>query len=159
MRNVVCSIAALGAVLMSALPISQDRLDAAGLKAMTEGLGYELRPLSQEVGKEKWEFKVTQGDLDIPIGIELSASKNYVWLSVLVAPGVQATSLKPEAVWAILRQNGSIQPSQFYATNKDSLMVALAVENRGLTPAVLRRAIDKIAADVVSTQAVWSSVR
>lgn len=159
MRNVVCSIAALGAVLMSALPMAQDRLDAAGLKAMTEGLGYELRPLSQEVGKEKWEFKVTQGDLDIPIGIELSGSKNYVWLSVLVAPGVQAASLKPEGTWAILRQNANIQPSQFYASSKDNLLIALAVENRALTPAMLRRAIDKLAADVVSTQPVWSSVK
>jgi hypothetical protein len=159
MRTIICSLVAFGAALVSPFAVTQDRLDAAGLKGLVEGLGYELRPLNEQAGKEKWEFKVSQGGLDIPIGIELSASKNYIWLTVLVSPNVQVSSQKTELLWELLKENASIQPSQFYVSNKDSLMVAIAVENRAVTPAVMKRVIDKLSSDVASTKDLWGAIK
>lgn len=132
-----------------------ERLDAPGLKGMLEGMGYELKPLNTEPGKEKWEFKVVQSDLDIFVGAELSSSKNYVWLTVFFKPDFTESSASVASLHRLLKGNASVQPSQFYITSGNNLMMALPVDNRSVTPAVLRRAIDKIAADVVATQDIW----
>jgi hypothetical protein len=132
-----------------------ERLDASGLKGMLEGLGYELKPLNTEPGKEKWELKVVQSDLEIFIGAELSSSKNYIWLTVFFKPDFTASAAPAASLHRLLKGNASVQPSQFYITDSNNLMMALPVENRSVTPVMLRRAIEKIAADVVATKDIW----
>lgn len=143
------------ATLIASLIIGQtqatpDRLDAAGLKTMVAGLGYEVKDLNTEVGKEKYEFAVKKKSFNIPIGTELSNSKNYVWLTVFLGPN---SPTKPHE--DLLKANYSIQPSFFYITTKGNLMMAEAIDNRDITPAILRRVIDKLSDDVDANSALW----
>jgi len=130
---------------------SQDKLEAAGLKSIVEGLGYETKALNAEVGKEKYEFSVKVPDFNVPISAEISSSTNYIWLTVFL--GVSKPTLSFED---LLRKNSEIQPSQFYITAKGNLMLAIAIDNRQVNAAVLRRNVDKIAEDVSGTSKLWS---
>lgn len=127
-------------------------VEAPKLREMLVNLGYEVKDLNSKVGEEKYEFKLTKNDLDVPIAAEVSKSKNFIWLTAFLGEYTRQT---PEKLEKILKANGSIQPCMFYLTSKDKLMIALAVDNRTLTPAVLRRRIDKIATDVATNQEVW----
>lgn len=139
---------------LAAFAAQNDRLDAAGLKKMLEGMGYELKTLSAEAGKEKWEFTVTKDDLDVFIGAELSASKNYIWLTVFFKPDV-TESTSAANLHALLMANARVQPAHFYISSSNQLMMGFPIDNRSVTPAVLRRAIDSLTSGVVSTEDIW----
>lgn len=149
-------VSVLGLARMSSMPsyaqTSDGRLDAASLKSTIAGLGYETKDTVTTPGKEKYEFTVEKGNLTIPIGTELSASKNYIWLTVNL--GTDNGKLKYQD---ILKQNAKIQPSFFYITANGTLMLAEAVDNRQATAAVFRRVIDKLSSDVVDTKDVWQT--
>jgi len=134
-------------------PPAPQTLTAEELKKLVDGLGYESKVLSAEAGSEKWQFKVTQGGLDIPVAYEVTSSRNYVWFTVHLGTITDET-LKVKAP-ALLRKNLDVQPSQFYVTEKNNLMLAIPLENRALNPGWVRRSIEKLVADVVGTASVW----
>jgi hypothetical protein len=126
--------------------------DAAAAKRAVEDIGYETKELNKEPGKEKYEFKITRDGFDIPMGIEISPSKNYIWLTVFLGPAPKSDSTKNAD---LLRKNSEVQPCQFYVTSKGNLMLAYPLDNRGMSNPVLRAKVDKLAADVVKTKDVW----
>lgn len=118
----------------------------ADLKKALSELGYEAKALSEK----KWEVTLTKSGFDVPIGAEFSESKSYVWLTAYL--GKDPTEAK---ALGLLKQNSKTQPSHFYVTDKGWLMMGLPVENRGLTNAVLRKNLDKIATDVAESAEYW----
>lgn len=131
---------------------SCDPLDAARLKDMLIQMGYTVKDIGTEVGKEKYQVDIKTSSFNVPLGYEISPSKNYIWLTANLGKPKDSTSTVNSDM---LKQNGKIQPCQFYITSKGILMMGLAVENRGLTPAIMRRHTDKITGDVSSTSALW----
>jgi len=131
-------------------PVKADKVDGPKLKTTLEGLGYELIELSKEVGKEKFQFTVKDGGLDIPIGAEISPSTEYLWLTVNVGPA------KPTTNYAdLIKKNGEIQPVFFYETKTGTLLLGLANENRAMTPAVLKKKIQLIVDKTVASKDLW----
>jgi hypothetical protein len=55
----------------------------------------------------------------------------------------------------LLKQNSKIQPCQFYTTESGKLMMGLAVDNRGINNAQLRRYTEFITGKVIDTKAYW----
>jgi len=143
--------------LMTLLPVfgiaqSCDPLTAKQLKDMLTQMGYPVKDLNAEAGKEKYEVDLTTPNLNVPVALEISASGNFVWLTVFLGKPKDETS---SVNAALLKQNFKIQPCQFYITDKGNLMMGLAVENRGLTTVIMRRHMEKLAADVSSTNSLW----
>ncbi|MEQ1823260.1 MAG: hypothetical protein ABL949_12165 [Fimbriimonadaceae bacterium] len=130
-------------------------IDTAQLKGLIEGLGYDVRQIATnpEPGREKYEFKITKDDLNVPIGAEVSPSKRYVWLTVFLGPPPTDMTKHTE----MLKRNGKIQPCFFYITEKGNLMIGLPVENRQVSSAVMRRTVDLIVDSVVDTKSVWQN--
>lgn len=129
-----------------------DQLDYPKLKTMISNLGYTVKEIGTEVGKEKAQIDIKTEAFNIPMGAEISPSRNYVWMTVNLGSNPSADQSK-----ALLRQNASIQPSFFYLTKEDRLMLALPIDNRSITPDVMKRVIDKIAKDVASTSKDWQA--
>jgi hypothetical protein len=129
-----------------------DKLTPATLKSMVEGLGFEVKTLNAEEGKEKYELPMKSANLSIPVALEISASTNYIWLTVNLGPN--APTKKHED---LLKSNGAIQPTFFYITSKGALMAAEALDNRGITPAILKRCLEKLVADVDKTSTIWQN--
>lgn len=126
-------------------------LDFAGLRAMVVNLGYE----PNDITESKFEIKIAKEDYDVPVAMEISGSGNYIWLSAYLGD-VPEDGLEGGKATSLLRRNFETQPSHFYITTKGSLMMALPVENRAIDPTILRRALDKITEDVVSSDELWS---
>jgi len=131
---------------------SCDPLTYTQLKEKLIQMGNEVKISDTTGGKEKYEVKYTTPTLNVPVTYELSTSKNFVWLTVFLGKPKEETS---ETNAELLKQNAAIQPCFFYITAKGNLMMGLAIENRGLTNAILKRHSDKIIADVSSTASFW----
>lgn len=131
-----------------------DTLDANSLRNLVEGFGYTTKQLNSEKGKEKWEVELKSETLNVPVAFEISASGNYIWLTVNLGDLPQKSEFSAKA-GDLLRQNGVIQPSFFYVTSKSVLMMAAPIDNRKVSPAVMRRVLDKLVKDVEKTKSYW----
>ena len=128
-----------------------DALTPATLKSTIAGLGYEIKDLSTTAGSEKYEFTIVASGFNFPISAEISPSKAYCWFTLFMGT-TKATTPYQE----LLEKNAEVQPCQFYVTSKGNLMMGLALENRGPTPAMLRKAIDFLSAQAAKTSTTWS---
>ena len=140
----------LGANFAGLGRLQSDKLSADSLKKMAEGLGYDIKVLSSDAGKEKYEISLKTDNLNIPVALEISASTNYIWLTVNLGPN--SAKKKHEE---LLKSNFNIQPCFFYITTKGTLMCATAMDNRGVAPAILKRCLEKISSDVDKTSKIW----
>ncbi len=142
------ALVSCGALLAGPAPLAHEdgRWDAPQLKKSLGELGYEPKELTET----KWEVKLTKAQLNVPVGSEVSPSGNYIWLTARLG---EAPS--DEKAGRLLRRNAKIQPTQFYITEKGALMVGICCENRAMTNAILRKALEKITDDVVATAEEW----
>ncbi|MDQ2986550.1 MAG: hypothetical protein M3R13_07495 [Armatimonadota bacterium] len=129
------------------------QVDRKQLRDMLVQLGYEVKDLVTEVGKEKYAVTITKDGLDIPIGYEISPSSTYIWLTVNLGQPPAESSAKN---LALLKQNTKIQPTFFYVTDAGRLMVGLPIDNRGVTNAILRQRSESIVDSVVRTKDIWT---
>lgn len=150
---------ALGALLFGSAAIfgfgggqAPMAIDRKQLRSMLEQLGYDVKDIVKDAGKEKYSSTFTRDGLDIPIGYEISPSESYIWLTVNLGDAPDAASASNNA---LLKQNSKIQPSFFYITDSGRLMAALAVENRGVTNALIRLRSESLAANVGKTKEIW----
>jgi hypothetical protein len=140
------ALAVLLFCMAAQLHAQTDRMDAAALKQMLAGMGYEVKDLSPQ----KFTFTKQSETLNIPIAAEVSPSGNYVWLTVFVTPNRPTMNFE-----ALLKENAKIQPNFFYITASDKLMMATALENRALTKEVVLRVVEKLTRDVQATNPIW----
>ncbi|MBS1709939.1 MAG: hypothetical protein JSS65_14595 [Armatimonadetes bacterium] len=148
-----CAVATAAFALGTTATLHQTKpgaLDPNSLKAMVEGLGYEVKAINTEPGKEKFEIPAKTANFNVPVAAEISPSKNYIWLTVHL--GANSPTKKHEQ---LLKENANIQPSFFYITSKGALMMAQPLDNREVTAAIMKRCLEKIINDVDKTAASW----
>jgi hypothetical protein len=148
----VLAVAIVVAALAGFTKQSGDQLTAPQLREILVQLGYEVTDLEKEQGKEKYSVNFSGSDLNIPMGFEVSPSGTYIWLTVNL--GVAPDGASPKNL-ALLKENATVQPTQFYVTKKGRLMMGLALENRGLTNARLRDRADTLVKYVGQTKDTW----
>lgn len=140
------------AALYGFTELQSPQIDRKQLKEMLTQLGYEVKDLVTDPGKEKYTVTITKDGLDIPIGFEISPSLGYIWLTVNL--GTAPTDGNSKTL-DLLKQNSKIQPTFFYITDKGLLMAGLPIDNRGVTNVTLRQRAESIAENVGKTQSVW----
>jgi hypothetical protein len=146
------TLATAGLIPLAQTGVSQ--LDAVKLKELISNMGYDVKDLVKDPGKEKYSFDVKTTNFNIPIGAEISPSKNYVWLTANLGSASEVMSL-PGRAESMLKSNGSIQPCFFYITSKGALMMGFPLDNRGIDPPTMKRCVEKLAKDVSDTGAIW----
>jgi hypothetical protein len=129
-----------------------DPIDRKQLREKLVQLGYDIKDLVTDPGKEKYSTVVVRDGLDIPIAFELSGSAKYIWLTVNLG---NAPAANLELNNTLLKQNSKIQPCLFYITDAGRLMMGLPLNNLGVTNAYLRERIEFIATNVGSTKLLW----
>lgn len=128
------------------------QIDRKQLREMLSQLGYEVKDIVKDAGKEKYSVTATKYSLDIPVGFEISPSNSYVWLTVNLGAAPEASSPKCSA---LLKQNAKSQPTFFYITESGRLMAALPIDNQGITNAILRTKFEAISEQVGKSKDVW----
>jgi len=132
-----------------------DVLDAAGLRKLIEGLGYDVKDVTKTPGSEKYEFKITRQAMDVPISTKISTSHNYVWFTVFLGPA----PVDPAKNAQLLKLNYQDQPNNFYVTDGGNLMMGIAVDNRDVTAAIVQRVVEKLGDDVALSADVWGEAQ
>lgn len=122
------------------------------VREMMIQLGYEVKDIVTDPGKEKFSVTITRDGLDIPVAAELSGNLKFIWLTVNLGPIVPENATRH---LTMLKQNSIIQPCQFYFTEGGKQMMGLPVDNRGITNAGLRERLETIAGRVGETKAIW----
>lgn len=134
--------------------IQEGQITRSKLREMLVELGYEVKDIVKDEGKEKYSVTFTKYELDIPVGFEISPSNSYIWLTVNLGDAPKEGNAK---TLNLLKQNAKVQPTFFYVTDSGRLMAALAVENRGVTNALLRIRADAVSENVGKTKDVWQT--
>lgn len=147
----IAAAATLGVVLPSFQTPTET--DYEGLKGLITGLGYEVKETKLEKGGFTYEFVEKTEDFTVPILAEISESKRYIWLTVALGDPPKEVAKHTN----LLKHNADIQPAFFYITSAGKLKVGLAIDNRGLTSAHLKRVVGLVVNGVTSTSADWSS--
>lgn len=127
-------------------------IDRKQLREMLVQLGYDVNDIVKDAGKEKYSVNFEEASLNIPVGFEISPSNSYIWLTVNLG---DAPTTGNDKCLQLLKQNAKVQPTFFYITDSGRLMAALAVENRGVSNAVLKSRAEAIASNVGKTKDVW----
>lgn len=122
------------------------------LRTMLINMGYTTKDLNTTPGSEQVQIKNTTSGLDIYLLCEVSPSKNFVWFTALL--NSDSTNYQSRTK-DLLKQNGIVQPAQFYISKNGSLKFGLAAENRGITAAILRRHIDMVSSNIANTKSFW----
>ncbi|HRK22514.1 MAG TPA: PepSY domain-containing protein [Fimbriimonadaceae bacterium] len=149
---IALAVVVLGAITGFASKSQENQITRTQLREMLVQLGWEVTDIVKDAGKEKYSVKFTKNELDIPVGFEISPSNSYVWLTVNLGDAPKEPNAK---CLELLRQNGKVQPTFFYITESGRLMAALAVENRGITNAVLRTRAETVSDNVGKTKTSW----
>lgn len=130
------------------------QIDRKQLRTTLVQLGYEVNDINKEEGKEKYSISIAQDALNIPIGLEISPSNSYIWLTVNLGDAPAETSTK---CLALLKQNAKIQPCFFYVTESGRMMMGLPVENHEIDNARIRNRLTIIADNVGKTKDIWQA--
>lgn len=149
---------ALGSTFLLHQP-GQGELTSNSIPPLLAGLGFEPK----ESGVGTWDITSTRGGLDVPIAVALSKSGRKLWMTVFLAELDDKARADAPRLLELLRKNFETQPGHFFVVKemltsgpiKDSLKMAIALDNRGITPADLKREIDKLTDDVVGSRALW----
>ena len=145
----ICSI---GFVSFAASAQDCKPLTRPQLRELLMQMGFTVIDIVKTEGKEKYEVSHPGPGFNVPLGYEISASTNFIWLTAFLG---KPENLSDEKSTEMIRKNADIQPCFFYVTASGNIMMAVAVENRGVTSTILRRHIDKIVADVSKNAAIW----
>lgn len=150
----ICLFIAFAFTALAAAAQDCPQITRTELRQKLVELGYEVKDLEKTEGKQKYEVKMVYDGMNVPLGFEISPSGNFIWLTAFLGdpPSTGSTTNSD-----LLRQNAIIQPCQFYVTEKGRLMMGFAVENRGVTNAVLKKHADFITKRVVETRTYWQN--
>jgi hypothetical protein len=122
-----------------------------GLRQMLDTMGYEPKALSKG-----YLIAVKDGTWTLNVQLVLSENKSKLGLNAN-AGIVENPDAVTAAEWrALLISNGDIEPTIFYYdAEKKKLYIHRVLDNRGLTPAVLRKEIETFCGNIKSTADLW----
>ncbi len=130
------------------------------LMKMVDDLGYEItkRPTEADAVK-RVHIKVTRGDMDVPMSINLNGDKSLVMAFVNVGKMGEAELGNAPALVKLLELNDGLLTAgkgKFLVNAKTKVLWLSAVsENRGVTAKVLRDHIEETAASVSDHRDAW----
>jgi hypothetical protein len=120
----------------------------ANLKQSLENLGYE----TIDLGADTYQIKLVQS-ASVPISVALSPDGSRIWLITNLG-NKELSNLSSERLIKILQSNRNIGTS-FFALSTNRLEMLSFLENRSMTPVLLRKAIELQARNVSDTMELW----
>jgi hypothetical protein len=131
------------------------QLDTAGLQAMLEGLGYETKALSKG-----YLVTIKQGTFTLYVQLLLSPDATKLGMNANLGE-VANLDVVPAKKWLdMLVLNGSIDPSSFYVDRENKkVYLHRSIDNRGMTPLILRTQLENFSNNVVNSADTWDMTK
>lgn len=134
-------------------PPATTTLTPASLKQTLVGMGYDVNDL----GNGSMEVKTVTGNMTVFVVAQFSKSGQKLWLTVNLGDLSDEDQANAPKLLSILRKNADIQPAQFYVYHNTNLRFGSPIENRGLTPATMRAALESVTETVYATKDLWTA--
>ncbi len=157
--------AALGFCLLATVVGAQPdraggRLDAAGLRAALDALGYQPREVRNEAGVEYEIVLHLRTGAAVTTRVTLSRDGSLVWLVAWLKKVPAGRTVSGNAVLDMLVENDAIGPTHFsYNERVRWFFLNSPVVNQDLTPERLRGEIDHVAGIAARTEPLWDFER
>jgi hypothetical protein len=119
------------------------------LKSTLENMGFETKDL----GADTYQITINQGSV-VPMSVSLSTDESRIWLITFFGDRVLA-NLASDKLVKLLQSNFNTGVS-FFALNGNKLEMLHPIENRNITPVLLRKEIESQARSVGNTTALWN---
>lgn len=152
MKGLFAAIA-MASVVVLAPVAAADPLNLEKLQTMVTGMGHtpKLQTKADGTPSTVFEITITTSGFNVPIGVEISPSGRYIWCKASLGK----SQLTGDDALAVLKRLTSIQPTGFWITSSDILMIGIAIDNRDVTPEHLKYIFEKLAGDVGNTADIW----
>jgi hypothetical protein len=125
------------------------------LKTLLERMGYEFEPIKSTSGLTMYRVKFEQSNWTYTMYVSLSGDKSMVWLATPLIE-LPAGDKVPEAILEkLLQKTDELGPCHFSLKGR-RVYLNLPLENRNITPARLRQALDTMATNVKETAPYWT---
>jgi hypothetical protein len=136
------------------------RVDAAGLKALLNTLGYQPREAHNEAGVEYQIVMRAADTRAITTRVTLSKDGALVWLVAWLKRVPNGRTISGNAVLGMLIENDAIGPTHFsYNEGRRWFFLNKPIANVDLTAERLRGEIAHLGATVSRTEALWDPAR
>jgi hypothetical protein len=130
-----------------------------GLKLMLQNLGYEPKV---EPGTSTFIYTIQQpsGRYSVPIQVSLAPNKARVWLACALTVIGDDVEVRNCPLLGLLEQTYNFGPAFFsYSQPENRFYLNLALDNRNISPATMRWAINHASEAVASTAEFWDGKR
>lgn len=121
------------------------------LKQTLDNMGLEPKKLSKG-----YLLTIKQDTWTINLQVVLSSDTRKLGLNANLGKVDDPAAVTASQWMDLLVSNGNIDPSAFYFDKEQKkLYLHRSLDNRAITPAILRKEIDNFAANVRQTEALW----
>jgi hypothetical protein len=139
-------------------PAKTKVIDDDALLTMLRDMGYDPKVDKTADGAAIYTLIVKQDTWTKVVEVSLSPNKRKVWLSAPL-PSIPAEKVTGGPLLALLQENWDLAPAHFrvYKPGKpgNMLSLGLAVDNRDITPQVLRQELDFMLGAISRTHPLW----
>jgi hypothetical protein len=113
------------------------------LGVMLEQLGFEPKASKTSSGGTYYNIEIDNDGWTFPYVVELSPNKKFVWISISVRTFSEGQQPSAEVFQKLLEENDQNGPVKISFNSKSrKVILAMALFNRGITPAVLREQLN-----------------
>jgi len=112
-------------------------------------MGFETKDL----GSDSYQITIYQGTI-VPISVSLSSDESRIWLNTFFGERILANFTSDKLI-KLLQSNWSTGVS-FFVLNGNKLEMIRPIENRNVTPVLLRKEIESQARSVSNTTSLWN---
>jgi len=130
---------------------SGDTITKEGLKSYLENMGYGVKDLNDG----HYELFIDRKSDNIYITVELSGSLQKIWLTSYYGELTEREKTDASFLLTLAEKNADLQPTHFFVTKSGRLKIGRPIDNRAMTPVIMRKEIDRLIEDVSGTKDLW----
>jgi hypothetical protein len=127
-----------------------------GLKTMLENLGYDVRASKSSDGKPMYYVKLKRDTWEFEVSVALSSDNTELWLTCGVVDLPPTDKVPAEVLEKMLAKSDELGPTHFGMKKSRRVYLNCPIENKDVTPARLRAALDQLGDDIKGTEDLWN---
>lgn len=137
------------------------RLTDASLEAMLKNLGHTPTATKSESGKRTYyRLDLSEDSFTFVVDLSLDPEGARLWFSAPLVKVPERDRVALDRLWKLLESNDDILPASFsYDASRQRFYLNLTVDNRDITPAVLRKELSTFTRTIEKTYPLWKEVQ
>lgn len=141
------TITLAAAILLSGNPLAAQSTTPAGVRNLVARTGYNF----EDLGNGTYQLPFNEGGTKYTVSVYLSESGRKLWYKVAL---VDASRISSARMQKMIERQADIGPAAFIVHN-GLLSLVMPVDNRALTPEIVKDGFSRILEQVTATRDLW----